>query len=73
MDTIRLSISTFCSNGMAFMKIGDKMKVINTLTTIEGTLYEGEVVKFQEIEKNGDYRVKDSMGRIWFLNKEMLK
>ena len=24
-------------------------------------------------EKNGDLRVKDSMGRIWFLNKEMLK
>ena len=44
------------------MNIGDKMKVINTLTTIEGTLYEGEVVRFQEIEKNGDYRVKDSMG-----------
>ena len=55
------------------MKIGDKMKVINTLTTIEGTLYEGEVVRFQEIEKNGDYRVKHSMGRIWFLDKENLK
>jgi hypothetical protein len=55
------------------MKIGDKMKVIKTLTTIEGTLYEGEVVKFQEIEKNGDCRVKDSMGRIWFVDKENLK
>ena len=49
------------------------MKVIRTVTTVEGTLYEGEVVRFQEVEKNGDYRVKDSMGRIWFLNKENLK
>ena len=55
------------------MKQGSKMKVIKTLTTIEGTLYEGEVVKFQEIEKNGDCRVKDSMGRIWFVDKENLK
>ena len=51
----------------------DKMKVIKTVTTIDGTLYECEVVRFQEVEKNGDYRVKDSMGRIWFLNKENLK
>ena len=51
----------------------DKMKVIKTVTTIDGTLYEGEVVRFQEVETNGDYRVKDSMGRIWFLNKENLK
>ncbi len=74
MDTIRLSISTFCSNGMAFMKIGDKMKVIKTVTTIDGTLYKGETVKFQEaVHSNGDYRVKDSMGRIWFIKKENLK
>ena len=51
----------------------DKLKVIRTVTTVDGTLYEGEVVMFQEVEKNGDYRVKDSMGRIWFLNKENLK
>ena len=51
----------------------DKLKVIRTVTTVDGTLYEGEVVRFQEVEKNGDYRVKDSMGRIWFINKENLK
>ena len=51
----------------------DKMKVIRTITSVDGTLYEGEIVRFQEVEKNGDYRVKDSMGRIWFVNKENLK
>ena len=50
-----------------------KMKVIRTITSVDGTLYEGEIVRFQEVEKNGDYRVKDSMGRIWFINKENLK
>ena len=51
----------------------DKMKVIKTVTSIDGTLYEGEIVRLQEVQKNGDYRVKDSMGRIWFVNKENLK
>ena len=56
------------------MKTGDKMKVIKTVTTIDGTLYKDEIVKFQEaVHSNGDYRVKDSMGRIWFIKKENLK
>ena len=56
------------------MKQGDKMKVIKTVTTVEGTLYKGEIVKFQEaVNTNGDYRVKDSMGRIWFIKKENLE
>ena len=56
------------------MKQGDKMKVIKTVTTVEGTLYKGEIVKFQEaVNSNGDYRVKDSMGRIWFVKKKNLE
>ena len=39
-----------------------KYRVRTTLTTIDGTLYENDV----------DLRVKDAMGRIWFLNEEML-
>ena len=56
------------------MKQGNKMKVIKTVTTVDGTLYKDEIVKFQEaVHSNGDYRVKDSMGRIWFIKKENLK
>jgi len=51
----------------------NKMKVRSTLTTIDGTLYEDEVVSVEGKEKNGDLRVKDTMGRIWFLKEEMLK
>ena len=51
----------------------NKMKVKSTLTTIDGTLYEDEVVSVEGKEKNGDHRVKDAMGRIWFLKEEMLK
>ena len=51
----------------------NKMKVKSTLTTIDGTLYQNEVVSVEGKEKNGDLRVKDTMGRIWFLKEEMLK
>jgi hypothetical protein len=51
----------------------NKMKVRNTLTTIDGTLYENDVVSVEGKEKNGDLRVKDTMGRIWFLKEEMLR
>ena len=51
----------------------NKMKVRNTLTTIDGTLYENDAVSVEGKEKNGDLRVKDTMGRIWFLKEEMLR
>ena len=50
-----------------------KYKVINTVTTVNGTLYVDEIVFFENIEKNGDYRVKDTLGRIWFIIKSILK
>ena len=55
------------------LKMKNKMKVKSTLTTIDGTLYEDEVVSVEGKEKNGDLRVKDAMGRIWFLKEEMSK
>ena len=48
-----------------------KLKVIKTITTVNGTLYEGEVVRYDRPE-NGNCRVKDSMGRIWFVDKNNL-
>ena len=51
----------------------DKMKVIETIVTVEGTLYKDEIVTLEGKEQNGDYRVKDSMGRIWFIKEEKLK
>ena len=50
-----------------------RYKVINTITTVNGTLYAKESVMFQNIEENGDCRVKDTMGRIWFVKKDNLK
>ena len=49
-----------------------KYRVLTTITTVEGTLYEKELVTFENEEADGDWRVKDSMGRIWYLNPKIL-
>ena len=49
-----------------------KHRVLETVTTVEGTLYKDEVVTFENKEEDGDWRVKDNMGRIWFVNKNQL-
>ena len=53
------------------VKKDSKFKVEKTVSTVEGTLYENETVKFMSRE-NGHYRVKDAMGKIWFVHKNRL-
>jgi hypothetical protein len=52
--------------------IKKKYRIIETITTVEGTLYKDEMVTFVNEEADGDWRVKDNMGRIWFVNKKQL-
>ena len=47
-------------------------RVIKTITTVEGTLYVDDLVIFENKESDGSWRVKDSMGRIWFVNPKQL-
>ena len=49
-----------------------KYRVLETVTTVDGTLYEKEIVTFEYKEADGDWRVKDNMGRIWFVNPKQL-
>ena len=39
----------------------------------EGILYKDEIVKEYENKPNGHIRVKDNMGRIWFVPKILCK
>ena len=43
-----------------------KLKVKKTIFTVEGTLYENEIVRYVQ-QEDGHYRVKDSMGKLWFI------
>ena len=49
-------------------KAGDKVKVLTTKSTINGTLYEGTIVTIDDKLKNSkDYRVIDDIGKIWYV------
>ena len=45
-----------------------RYRVLETITSVDGTLYKEELVTFENKEADGDWRVKDSMGRIWYVN-----
>ena len=49
-----------------------KYKVLKDHPTADGILYKGEIVKEHENKPNGLIRVKDNMGRIWFVPKNIL-
>ena len=49
-----------------------KYRVLETTTTVDGTLYKNDLVTFQNKEEDGDWRVKDNMGRIWYVDPKNL-
>ena len=49
-----------------------RYRVIETITTVEGTLYVDDLVIFENKESDGSWRVKDRMGRIWCVNPKQL-
>ena len=57
------------------LKIGDKVKVIKDIPSINGMLREGTVVKIDHIMSKSDnnLRVTDNLGKIWYLSEEDLK
>ena len=51
-----------------------KYKVLKDYPTTDGVLYEKEIVKVWDAETtDGNLRVKDNMGRIWNVPKNILK
>ena len=50
-------------------KVGQKVETISDKHTVDGTLYKGEIVTIESIGfPDKDMRVKDTIGRIWYLN-----
>ena len=54
------------------LSIGSKCKVNKDIPSINGMLREGTVVKIDHIspKSNNNFRVKDNLGKIWYLSKE---
>ena len=51
---------------------GKKAKVTKTITSVNGALHEGEVVLIERRE-NGNWRCRDNMGRIFYMEESNLK
>ena len=57
---------------MKLQLAGKKVKVIKTITSVNGALHEGEIV-FGESRENGHWRCRDNMGRIFYMDESNLK
>ena len=51
---------------------GKKAKVTKTITSVNGALHEGEVVLIERRE-NGNWRCRDNMGRIFYMEESNLR
>lgn len=49
--------------------LGQQAKILKTISTFNGTLYKNEIVKVDRSE-NEHYRIVDSSGRIWYVEKK---
>ena len=51
---------------------GKKAKVTKTITSVQGALHEGEIILVERRE-NGNWRCRDNMGRIFYMEESDLK
>ena len=56
------------------MKIGDKVKILKDIPSVNGMLHKGSIAKIDEIDGGsvvrGPIRIVDSLGKIWWVNEE---
>tara|TARA_Y100000310_G_C20541690_1_gene743603 strand:+ start:607 stop:828 length:222 start_codon:yes stop_codon:yes gene_type:complete len=54
------------------IKLGDKVKVVTDIPSVNGMLHKNTIVKIDEITNSnpvrGSIRVVDNLGKIWWLN-----
>ena len=50
-------------------KVGDKVRILNDIPTVDGMLHKDEIVKVDGVVfPDKDMRVKDSLGKIWYID-----
>ena len=55
-------------------KVGDKVVVTENISTIDGMLYKDEICKIDGVTfLDKDLRLKDTMGRIWYVMEHQVK
>ena len=55
------------------LSVGDRVKIMRDIPSVNGMLYKGSIVKIGEITGSnpvrGSIRVIDNLGKIWWVNK----
>ena len=56
------------------MKIGDKVKIVKSIPSVNGMLHADTIVRIDQITEGktlmrGAIRVVDTLGKIWWVNK----
>ena len=49
------------------MKVGDKVKIVKDIPSVDGMLHKDTIVKIDEIKKDNTFRVVDLLGKIWWV------
>ena len=49
------------------MKVGDKVKIVKDIPSVDGMLHKDTIVKIDEIKEGNIFRVVDSLGKIWWV------
>ena len=56
------------------MKLGDKVKIVKGIPSVNGMLHKDSIVKIDEITDSnpvrGSIRVVDTLGKIWWVNEK---
>ena len=51
------------------LKVGQKVKVLENIPSVDGMLYENTIVKISEYDDTKEtIRVTDGLGKIWWIN-----
>ena len=51
------------------LKVGDKVKVVKNIPSVDGMLYENTIVKISEYDDTKKtIRVTDGLGKIWWID-----
>ena len=51
------------------LEVGQKVKVVENIPSVDGMLYENTIVKISEYDETKEtIRVTDGLGKIWWIN-----
>tara|TARA_R110000824_G_scaffold67982_1_gene176108 strand:- start:290 stop:505 length:216 start_codon:yes stop_codon:yes gene_type:complete len=62
-------MTTLVDHKQRELKVGQKVKILKNIPSVDGMLYENTIVKISEYDDTKEtIRVTDGLGKIWWIN-----